>query len=118
MEAPRERRAAVCRGPHCSAHGSAALARLLDEEIQAQGLADRVETRPGACNKLCDFAPSMVVHPDKVWYADLTPAAIRAIVREHLGGGRPVKRWLARDLGDEQERVGSQLDGLFRQLRF
>lgn len=118
MEERAHRRVAVCRGPHCSAHGSAALARLLDEEIEAQGLSDRVETRPGACNKLCDFAPSMVVHPDKVWYAELTPAAIRTIVREHLGAGRPVRRWLMRDLGAARESVSSQLDDLFRQLRF
>lgn len=102
----KRKRAAVCHGPNCSARGSAALAALLDEEVAAQGLEDEVGTRPGACNKLCEEGPSMVVHPDKVWYSRLTPEAIRRIVREHLSGGEPVARWVARDLRPPEERSG------------
>lgn len=91
------KRAAVCHGPNCTARGSHDLARLLDEELAARGLDAEVHTRPGACNKLCEEGPSMVVHPDRVWYARLTPEAIREIVRGHLAGGDPAARWLARD---------------------
>ena len=94
----KSKRVAVCHGTHCSRRGSPALARLLDEEIVAQGLDDEVGTRPGACNKLCEEGPSMVVHPDRVWYSRLTPDAIREIVGQHLSGGEPVARWVARDL--------------------
>ena len=99
----KSKRVAVCHGPHCSRRGSPALARLLDEEIVAQGLEDEVGTRPGACNKLCEEGPSMVVHPDKVWYSRLTPDAVRLIAREHLRAGRLVDRYLARDLRPSAE---------------
>ncbi len=92
------KRVAICRGPHCSARNSTALADLLDAEIAMQGLGDAVGTRPGACNKLCEEGPSMVVHPDKIWYSGLTPDVVREIVREHLSGGEPVRRYVARDL--------------------
>ncbi|MEJ7655180.1 MAG: (2Fe-2S) ferredoxin domain-containing protein [Chloroflexia bacterium] len=98
------KRVAVCHGPHCSLRGSPALFDLLEREVAAQGLEDRVGVRPGACNNLCEIGPSMVVHPDKVWYAGLTPEAIIQIVRQHLAGGEPVKRWVARELGSPPER--------------
>lgn len=101
----KSKRAAICHGPHCSARGSAALADLLDREIEARGLEDDVGTRPGACNKLCEDGPSMVVHPDRVWYAHLTPEAVRRIVRDHLAGGEPVERWVARDLRPPREKA-------------
>ncbi len=107
----KNKRAAICHGPNCSARGSASLAALLDEEIAARGLDDEVGTRPGACNKLCEEGPSMVVHPDKVWYSRLTPEAVREIVRQHLAGGEPVARWLARDLRPAEEKPGRKLTG-------
>ncbi len=94
----KSKRVAICHGPHCSQRNSAALYELLEEEVRAQGLEAEVGTRPGACNKLCEEGPSMVVHPDKVWYSRLTPASVREIVREHLAGGEPVRRYVARDL--------------------
>jgi (2Fe-2S) ferredoxin len=94
----KEKRVAICRGPHCSARDSATLADLLDAELTRHDLVDEVGTRPGACNKLCEEGPSMVVHPDKIWYSGLTPDAVREIVRQHLSGGEPVRRYVARDL--------------------
>lgn len=92
-------RVAICHGPNCSLKNSAALLRLLEEELAARGLRDQVGTRPGACNKLCEEGPSMVVHPDRIWYSRLTPEALREIVSTHLAEGCPVREWVARDLG-------------------
>lgn len=41
----------------------------------------------------------MVVQPDRVWYAELSPEAIRRVVSEHLSGGEPVRKWVAKDKG-------------------
>lgn len=101
----KSKRVAICHGPHCSRNNSAALYELLEEEIAAQGLEDQVGARPGACNSLCEMGPSMVVHPDKVWYARLTPDAVREIVRQHLAGGPPVKQWVAKDLRTPGEKA-------------
>ena len=104
----KSKRVAICHGPHCSQRNSAALYDLLERELAAQGLEDEVGARPGACNKLCEIGPSMVVHPDKVWYARLTPDAVRQIVRQHLSGGPPVKRWVAKDLRSPAERAAQE----------
>ena len=98
------KRAAVCHGPHCTLRNSPALLALLEDEVRARGLEDEVGTRPGACNKLCEEGPSMVVHPDRVWYSRLTPEAVREIVRVHLAGGEPVGRYVARDLRPRADR--------------
>lgn len=94
------KRVAICQGVNCSRRGSASLLSNLESEVRERGIEDSVHVRPGACNKLCDDGPSMVVHPDKVWYARLNTDAIRIIVSEHLIHGKPVKRYIARDLGD------------------
>lgn len=104
----KSKRVAICHGPHCSGRNSAALFDLLEQEIAAQGLEDEVGARPGACNKLCESGPSMVVHPDKVWYDRLTPEAVRQIVRQHLSGGPPVKRWVARDYRTPAEKAADR----------
>jgi NADP-reducing hydrogenase subunit HndC len=105
------KRVAVCHGPHCSRRGSASLYALLEEELAARGLDGEVASRPGACNKLCEEGPSMVVHPDRVWYSRLTPDVVREIVRRHLSGGEPVRAWVARDLGPQGDTPGAELEG-------
>ncbi len=96
---PGIKQVAVCQASKCRKRGSQALAKLLDQEIAAQGLECRVETKRGGCNSLCDQGPSMVVQPDRVWYAELSPEAIRRVVSEHLSGGEPVRKWVAKDKG-------------------
>ena len=44
------------------------------------------------CLDACEVGPSMVVYPDNVWYAHVSPADVKEIVSEHLVGGRPVQR--------------------------
>lgn len=89
----------VCHASKCRKRGAADLRRLLDEEIEAAGLTGQVETQRGGCNDLCNRGPSMVVQPDRVWYAGLTPEAVRCVVRQHLSRGGPVKKWVAREKG-------------------
>ncbi len=109
----KSKRVAICRGPECSKRNSARLVAVLEQEIAAQGLQDRVSTRPGACNKLCERGPSMVVHPDRIWYERPTPDAVRRIVRQHLAGGEPVEEWAAHDRVEESEQSRVRLSDDF-----
>jgi NADP-reducing hydrogenase subunit HndC len=47
-------------------------------------------TRTG-CLGVCD-GPTVVVYPEGVWYAKLTPADAEEIAREHMVAGRVVAR--------------------------
>jgi len=46
------------------------------------------------CLRLCHDGPWLVVYPEGVWYAQVTPERFDRIRREHLEGGKPVQEWV------------------------
>lgn len=95
----------VCRGPRCSARGSAATAAALDEALRQHGLGDDdvLVTQTG-CLFPCNHAPVVVVHPDDAWYGGVDADRARALVGEHLVGGRPLERlWRPRQDSNPQQ---------------
>jgi (2Fe-2S) ferredoxin len=91
------RQVLICRGPRCSARGSAATSAALDEELRVRGLGDDdvLVTQTG-CLFPCNKAPVLVVHPDDSWYGGVDPARAREIVAGHLVGGAPLAGRLPR----------------------
>ncbi|MEP6680015.1 MAG: (2Fe-2S) ferredoxin domain-containing protein [Chloroflexota bacterium] len=59
-----------------------------------RGLTDRVRVNHAGCFSQCGHGPMVVVYPDAVWYAAVTPADADEIFRRHVIGGRPVERLL------------------------
>jgi (2Fe-2S) ferredoxin len=47
-----------------------------------------------ACLRLCSEGPWLVVYPEGVWYAQVTPERFDRIRREHLERGMPVAEWV------------------------
>lgn len=86
----------VCYGRNCSPRGSQALVPALESAVRRAGIADRVEIIATSCRARCEDGPSVNVYPGPTFYNWVTPDAIEEIVREHLVGGRPVARYLAR----------------------
>ncbi len=85
------RQVLVCRGPRCSARGSAATATALADELRRHGLGDDdVLLTATGCLFPCNQAPVVVVHPDDSWYGAVDAACARRVVAEHLAGGGPV----------------------------
>jgi (2Fe-2S) ferredoxin len=82
----------VCRGPRCTAMGSDRTAEAVILELMRLGQSDDdvLITHTG-CQFPCNHAPVVSVQPDDVCYGDVDPDAARAIVAEHLVGGRPVE---------------------------
>ncbi|WP_121251738.1 (2Fe-2S) ferredoxin domain-containing protein [Nocardioides ferulae] len=83
----------VCRGPRCTAAGSAGTWRALVLALMAAGLGDDdvLVTQTG-CLFPCNRAPVVSVQPDDVWYSRVDEAATAEVVAEHLVGGAPVAR--------------------------
>jgi (2Fe-2S) ferredoxin len=65
--------------------------------VAQAGLKGRVRVNHAGCLAQCGFGPMVVVYPDNVWYAMVTPDDVPEIVQEHLIGGRPVQRLVYRN---------------------
>jgi (2Fe-2S) ferredoxin len=84
----------LCGGPNCTASGRDKLLRALEDELWACQLDGEVDVRVSGCQDRCDYAPNMTVWPVPYHYSNLTPEAVKAIVKRHLVQGEPVHEFL------------------------
>lgn len=92
---PYRRHVLVCTGGFCSPDRRgralyAQLASLLEREGLLFG-PTRVKRGETPCLGVCADGPIVVVYPEGIWYAGVTPALLDRIVVEHLKEGRPVE---------------------------
>lgn len=89
------RHVVVCTGSYCSPSRQgralyAHLASLLQRENLLFG-PTRVKRSEAPCLGVCSGGPIVVVYPEGIWYAHVSPSLLERIVLEHLKQGRIVE---------------------------
>jgi (2Fe-2S) ferredoxin len=85
----------LCTGPDCCTpeEGLEAWTRLkagVAELNRDPGRPPIYRTKVG-CLRICTLGPTAVVYPEGTWYAGMRGEALERLIREDLGGGRPVE---------------------------
>jgi len=78
----------------CSEKGSDEIAELFKIGLHKRGLKGRMRANKAGCLDQCASGPTVVVYPEGVWYAHVTPADVEEIIESHLVGGKIVERLL------------------------
>lgn len=95
---PFGRHVLICRGPRCTAKGSAATAQALSDELKRRGLGDdQVLVAQTGCLFPCNHAPVVAVYPDGDWWGPVSAEDTQALVAswvedQHVGRAPRVRR--------------------------
>ena len=46
------------------------------------------------CLRICEQGPILLIWPEGIWYADVTPNKIEVILKEHIINQNPVQKWV------------------------
>ncbi|MCP4691916.1 MAG: NADH-quinone oxidoreductase subunit F, partial [Desulfobacterales bacterium] len=87
----------LCAGSGCGAYGTADVYEALVEELDKEGLTDQIEIRLTGCHGFCEKGPIMVIHPEGVFYPQVTQKQVPDIVEKTLKNGELVKKMIFKD---------------------
>ena len=76
----------VCGGTGCTSSGSQQIIKVLQEEIDKNGLTEEVAVVQTGCHGLCAQGPIMLVYPEGTFYAMVKAEDVPEIVSEHQIG--------------------------------
>ena len=88
----------VCAGTSCVSGGSLKVRDAILSEVQKNGLENEVLVETTGCNGFCALGPIIIIHPEGIFYKQMTVEDVPFFVEEHLVKGRIVKKHLLEEL--------------------
>lgn len=79
----------------CRARYAEEVRDVLRSELNKRNLGAAVRANNAGCLDACDFGVAMVIYPEGIWYAGVTPEDVPEIVEQTVVGGRVIERLLA-----------------------
>jgi NADP-reducing hydrogenase subunit HndC len=108
----------VCGGTSCRAAESDLIIENLRKEIEEKELLNEVQVVMTGCFGLCENGPIVKVMPDNIYYLQVKPEDVPAIVAEHVIRGKRVQRLLSVTPADRKATGDTEKKGLHhKQLR-
>lgn len=87
----------VCGGTGCTSNNSLDVVKAFEIHLKEHGLQDDVKIIQTGCLGLCAKGPVVVVHPGSVYYEEVDPEKVEAIVNEHIVGGVPTDKYMLKE---------------------
>ena len=86
--APVQKHVLVCTNRDCANKGSVAVALNLQKGLRQAGRHRDIKVTRTSCLGRCGEGPTVAVYPDGIWYRELGPESVQALVEQHLLGDR------------------------------
>ncbi len=74
----------VCQKSSCWKRGGKSVCQQLEQELEQQGLSDRVKVKLTGCLKQCKKGPNVVIMPHKARYCKVQPNEVDKLVNKHF----------------------------------
>ncbi len=84
----------ICAGSGCISSGSRKVDAVLQEELDKQGLRDKVKVTVTGCHGFCEQGPIFIVEPSGTFYCRVAPEDVAELVEKDLAKGELVERLL------------------------
>ena len=74
----------VCQKSSCWKRGGQSFYQRLEQELEEQGLSDRIKIKLTGCLKQCKTGPNVVIMPDKARYSQVKPREVEELLTKHF----------------------------------
>ena len=108
----------ICGGTGCKASDSHIIAERLQQALERNNIANKVDVITTGCFGFCEKGPIVKIIPDNTFYTQVVSDDADEIVREHIIGGRKIERLLYIDPKTEKTVSDSKhMDFYRKQMR-
>lgn len=68
----------------CGPCGAQAILDQLKEEVKKRGLTGKIRALKSGCMDICEGGPHVMVFPDNLWHAGVTPEDVPHLIEKYL----------------------------------